>query len=45
MLLNPARENFNHRLPTEEDLPALVEDPIAYRYEYADGLRATIMLV
>ena len=43
--LTPTRQGFNHNLPTIDELPALVEDPIAYRYEYADGLKATIMMV
>jgi hypothetical protein len=43
--LGQARENFNHHLPTMDELPALVENPIAYRYEYADGLKASIMLM
>ena len=43
--LTPARKGFNHHLPTMEEMQGLVEDPIAYRYEYADGLKATIMLV
>ena len=43
--LTPARKGFNHHLPRMDELPALVTDPIAYRYEYADGLKATIMLV
>jgi hypothetical protein len=43
--LGQARENFNHHLPTMDELPALVHNPIAYRYEYADGLKASILLV
>ena len=43
--LTPGREGFNHHLPTMDELQSLVEDPIAYRYEYADGLKAAIMLV
>jgi len=43
--LMPAREGFNHHYPSMEQMQGLVDDPIAYRYEYADGLKATIMLV
>lgn len=43
--LTPARQSFNHHYPTPEEMRGLVEDPIAYRYEYADGLKATIMMV
>jgi hypothetical protein len=43
--LGQARENFNHYLPTIDELPSLVENPIAYRYQYGDGLKACIMLV
>jgi hypothetical protein len=43
--LGQARLNFNHHLPTMDELATLVQNPIAYRYEYADGLKATIMLV
>jgi hypothetical protein len=45
LLLGQARENFNHYLPTIDELPELAKDPIAYRYEYADGLKASILLV
>ena len=45
LTLMPARKGFNHRMPTPAELRGLVKDPIAYRYEYADGLKATIMLV
>jgi hypothetical protein len=42
--LSPARSGFNHSLPTFEELPGLRKNPVAYRYEYADGLRATILI-
>ncbi|MCH2212851.1 MAG: hypothetical protein MK110_16230 [Fuerstiella sp.] len=43
--LMPTRKGFNHHLPTVDEMKGQVADPIAYRYEYADGLKATIMLV
>jgi hypothetical protein len=43
--LTPARKTFNHVLPRPEELPALVKDPVAYRLEYADGLKATMLLL
>jgi hypothetical protein len=38
-------ESFNHRYPTLEQMRAWVADPIAYRLEYADGMRATMLLL
>jgi hypothetical protein len=43
--LTPARAGFNHILPSDEDLRRLVKDPVAYRYEHADGLRCTMLLM
>lgn len=44
--LEPAREGFNHILPRPEQIPGMLsEDAIAYRYEYADGTRATMLLM
>jgi hypothetical protein len=43
--LTPARQGFNHILPTDDDMRRLVEDPVAYRYEHADGLRCTLLLM
>jgi hypothetical protein len=43
--LAPSRQGFNHILPRPEEIPALLkEEAIAYRYEYADGLKATMLL-
>lgn len=36
---------FNHRLPTRDEIRKLVKDPVAYRFEYADGLKATMFLM
>jgi hypothetical protein len=43
--LAPSREGFNHVYPTPDDLRRMVADPVAYRFEYADGLRATMLLL
>jgi hypothetical protein len=36
---------FSHRLPTPQQARAWVEEPIAYRIEYTDGLKATMLLM
>ncbi|QDU37443.1 hypothetical protein Mal4_17560 [Maioricimonas rarisocia] len=38
-------ETFSHRHPTFEQMQEWVEDPVAYRIEYADGLKATMLLM
>jgi hypothetical protein len=43
--LTPAREGFNHVYPTPDDIRRMVKDPVAYRYEHVDGLKATILLL
>jgi hypothetical protein len=43
--LMPAREGFNHVYPARADLPRMVKEPVAYRYEYCDGLKATMLLL
>ena len=44
--LKPANETNRHTYPEVEDLPRLVSSPpVAYRFEYADGLRATMLLM
>lgn len=42
--LAPAREGFNHVYPTPDDIARMVKDPLAYRIEYVDGLRSTMLL-
>jgi hypothetical protein len=37
--------NFSHRYPTPEQIRKWVKDPVAYRFEYADGLKATMLLM
>ena len=45
-MLAPSRQGFNHILPRLEEIPALLkEEVIAYRYECADGLKATMLLL
>jgi hypothetical protein len=38
-------ETFSHRHPSAEQMRAWVKDPVAYRFEYADGLKATMLLM
>jgi hypothetical protein len=42
-LAQPA--TFSHRHPTREQMREWVKDPVAYRVEYADGLKATMLLL
>ena len=43
--LAPGRKGFNHILPKLDEIPKLVPHPAAYRIEYADGLKATMLLL
>ena len=43
--LTPSRQGFNNIFPTLDEMKQLVEDPIAYQYEYLDGLKATMILM
>lgn len=43
--LTPARAGFNDVFPSLDDMRRLVRDPVAYRYEHADGLKSTMMLM
>jgi hypothetical protein len=43
--LTPARPGFNDIFPTDADLKRIVRDPVAYRYEHADGLKCTMLLM
>ncbi len=36
---------FSHRYPTARQMREWVKDPVAYRFEYADGLKATMLLM
>lgn len=42
-LTQPA--TFSHRYPTTAQIRQWVSDPVAYRIEYADGLKATMLLL
>src|SRR5262249_22173080 len=37
--------SFSHRHPTVKQLREWVRAPVAYRFEYADGLKATMLLM
>jgi hypothetical protein len=43
--LTPARDGFNHVYPTLDDMRRMVAAPVAYRMEYADGLKSTMLLL
>ena len=44
--LASARPGFLHSLPRPTEIPALLnEEAVAYRFEYADGLKATMLLL
>ncbi len=36
---------FSHRHPTPRQMREWVKEPVAYRFEYADGLKATMLLL
>jgi len=38
-------ETGSHRYPTDEQIHEWVKEPVAYRFEYADGLKATMLLM
>ncbi|MDG2383877.1 MAG: hypothetical protein P8N76_19545 [Pirellulaceae bacterium] len=42
--LKSARDTYSHRLPTLAELRAQHPNPVAYRFQYADGLKATMLL-
>jgi len=42
--LAQARSGFSDRYPTSKQMRQLVKDPIAYRFRYNDGLKATMLL-
>jgi hypothetical protein len=43
--LTPARAGFGDILPSLDDMRRLVRDPVAYRYQHADGLKCTMLLM
>lgn len=38
-------ESYSHRYPSLAQMKSTVAQPIAYRFEYADGLKATMLLL
>ncbi len=38
-------DTFSHRYPTPEQIREFVKEPISYRFEYADGIKATMLLM
>ena len=38
-------ETHSHRFPNGEQMKAWVKDPVAYRFEYIDGTKATMLLM
>ncbi|MEI8379181.1 MAG: hypothetical protein WCJ09_03575 [Planctomycetota bacterium] len=38
-------ESFSHRYPTLDQMKQWVKEPVAYRIEYADGTRSTMLLM
>jgi len=43
--LGQARPGFGHRYPTDDDIHELVKEPYAYRLQYRDGTKATVMMM
>ncbi len=43
--LTPSRQGFNHDFPTPDDMRRMVRNPVGYRYEHADGLKCTMLLL
>ncbi len=43
--LTPARPGFNDIFPADDDMRRLVKDPVAYRYQHADGVKCTMLLM
>lgn len=39
------RETFSHRYPEAEEMRAWVKEPVAYRFRYSDGAKATMLLL
>lgn len=42
--LSSPRDGFSHLMPSSEELPQVRKNPVAYRFEYLDGLKATIVI-
>lgn len=44
-VLMPAWETYNHVFPTSDELQRMAPTAYAYRFEYRDGLKATVMML
>jgi hypothetical protein len=42
--LAQARTGFGHRHPTADEIRSLVSSPVAYRFQYADGVRGSMLM-
>ncbi len=42
-MIRPVRENYGVVLPSSDDIRRMAPDSYAYRFEYADGMRCTIV--
>ncbi len=42
-MISPVRENYGVVLPSMDDIRRMAPDSYAYRFEYADGMKATIL--
>ena len=38
-------EGFSHRYPTKDQIREMVKEPVAYRFEYNDGVKASMLLM
>jgi hypothetical protein len=38
-------DSFSHRFPTRQQMRTWVKDPVAYRFDYVDGQKATMLLM
>ncbi|MBW3539082.1 MAG: hypothetical protein KY476_02315 [Planctomycetes bacterium] len=43
--LAPPKRTFSHRFPTADEIPKMVPEPVVYRFQYTDGLKATMLLM
>lgn len=44
-ILKQSHTGFGHRYPTKSEIRKMVADPVVYRFQYNDGLRATMLLM
>jgi hypothetical protein len=43
--LVPPRSDYTHRYPSGVEIRQMEKDPIAYRFQYNDGVKATMLLM